>query len=190
MRLEDVYDADAEQERLAAVLDPRYEGMLLAVHELVASAFSELTPDEFRLDDEATRLILEEAATRVVLIDEATRSAIASTLQEGQKRGYSAFQLAHGVPEEGFAGIDGLFTQTWQGRAETVSRTEVAHAQVVASLNRYQATGMVRYVRLHENTDTDEPCASRNGKVVPITEQPGLLHPNCRLGLEPIVEAA
>ena len=190
MRLDDVYDQEAEQERLAAVLDPRYEGMLLAVHELVASAFSELTPDQFRLDDEATRLILEEAATRVVLIDEATRSAIASTLQEGQRRGYSAFQLAHGVPEEGFQGIDGLFTQTWQGRAELVSVTEIAHAQNVASLNRYAATGMVERVQLVENTDTDEPCASRNGKIVPIGEQPGLLHPRCRLGLIPVVEPA
>jgi hypothetical protein len=176
VELGDVYDADAEQERLARLLDPRYARMLVAVHELVKSAFPEA--EDFRLDDAATRMILEEAAAHVVLIDATTQDAIAKVLRVGQARGYSAHQLAYGVHEEDFPGIDGLFTTTWQGRPETVARTELAHAQNVSSLNRYAATGMVGAVRIHENTDTDEPCAERNGQVVPLTEQPALLHPN------------
>jgi len=188
MRLDDLYDREAEQRRLAAILFPRYAQMLAAWHETVASQFPELTPDEFRLDDEATRAVLAEAAERVVLIDSATRDAIRQQLREGQARGYSTFQLAHGVPEDDYRGIDGLFSVTWKGREETVARTELAHAQNVASLDRYEATGLVSHVRLHENEDTDEPCASRNGKIVPLSEKPGLLHPRCRLGLEPIVD--
>ena len=188
MRLSDIYDREAWQRGLAAILMPRFLRMLEAWHELVASQFPERTPDEFRLDDEATRMILAEAAERVVLIDAATRDAIREQLREGQRRGYSTYQLAYGVPDEDYRGIDGLFRTTWKSRAETVSRTELAHAQVVASLDRYEATGMVSRVQLVENADTDEPCARRNGKVVPLSSKPGLLHPNCRLGIIPIVD--
>jgi hypothetical protein len=190
VRLEDVYDAAAEQERLAAIVDPRYTRMLVAVHELVASAFPEL--QDYRLDDEAVRALLDEAAAHVVLIDDATRRAIAATLQEGQARGYSAFELAHGVParegQPAFGGIDGLFHVTWKGRSETVARNELAEAQHQSAVNRYAATGMVERVRLVENEDTDEPCAARNGQVVPLSPPPARLHVNCRLGLVPIVE--
>ena len=188
MRLEDVYDRGAWQRRLAAILMPRYVRMLEAWQQLVASALPQLSFEEFRLDDEATRAMLAEAAERVVLIDQATRDAIREQLREGQRRGYSADELAHGVPGEDYRGIGGLFEVTWKGRAETVSRTELAHAQNVASLDRYEATGLVEKVQVVENEDTDEPCASRNGKIVPLSSKPGLLHPNCRLALIPVVE--
>ena len=188
MRLEDVYDREYWQRRLAAILMPRYVRMLEAWQQLVASALPQLSFEEFRLDDEATRAVLAEAAERVVLIDAVTRDAIREQLREGQRRGYSAYELAHGVPGEDYRGIGGLFEVTWKGRAETVSRTELAHAQNVASLNRYEATGLVDKVQLVENEDTDEPCAARNGKIVPLSSKPGLLHPNCRLALIPVVE--
>ena len=188
MRLSDVYDADGEQERLAAILDPRYEGMLLAVHRLVESALPELSPEDFRLDDEAVRAILAEAAERVVLIDTATRQAIREQLQEGQKRGYSAHQVAYGVPGEDYRGIDHLFRVTWKGRAETCARTELASASLSAARDRYSATGLVKRVEVVENEDTDEPCASWNGRIVPVAEAPGLEHPNCRRSYIPIVE--
>jgi hypothetical protein len=189
-----VYDSRDEQRRLAALLFPRYLRDLQAVHHLVASAIPELTPDAFpvpwRLDDPSVRALLALAAEQVVLIDGATQDALRAVLAEGQRRGYSTFQVAHGVPGEGFGGIDGLYLDTWKGRSETIARTELATASVAASLDRYAATGMVERVRLHEHADTDEPCAARNGKVVPLASKPGLLHPNCRLGIEPIVEAA
>lgn len=190
MRLEDVYDDEAEQEALAAILDPRYVGMLAATHEAVGSALAPfLGPDAeaFRLDDAATRTILAEAAERVVLITAATRDALREQLREGQRRGYSAFQIANGVPAEDYRGVDGLFRTTWKGRAETVARTELAHAQNVASLDRYAATGLVDEVEIVEHEDTDGPCAARNGRVVPLSERPGLLHPNCQMGLIPRV---
>jgi len=188
VRLEDVYDQDAEQALLAALLDPRYARMLVAVHELVASALPEAT--DFRLDDAAARMILEEAATRVVLIDQATQAAIRAVLTVGQARGYSAHQVAYGVPEEDFPGIDGLFSTTWKGRAETVARTELATAQLTAARDRYRATGLVSRVQIVENEDTDEPCASMNGKVFPVDDAPGLEHPNCRRAYLPLLDEA
>lgn len=187
MRVDDVYDADAEQERLFAILARWYLSALRGVHALIGSAFPEV--EDFRLDDEATRLVLNEAAERVVLIDTATRNALREQLKEGQRRGYSAFQLAAGVPAEEFRGIAGLFGTTWKGRAETIALTELAQAQAVASLNRYEATGLVDAVEIVEHTDTDEPCARRNGQVVPLSARPLPLHPRCQMGLIPRVRA-
>jgi hypothetical protein len=187
VKLSDLYDPDEEQGLLARVLLPRYLRMLEAVQELLQTVFPFLTPDEFRLDDQATRKQLALGAEQVVRIDQSTRDQLRDVLREGQRRGYSDLEIADGVPEDGFGGIRGLYLETWRGRPETIARTELATAQHAASLDRYAATGLVSHVRIHEHEDTDEPCASRNGKVVPITEKPGLLHPNCRLGLEPIV---
>ena len=188
MRLSDVYDAQEWQRRLAAILFPRYLRMLEAWHQLVQSALPQLSAEEFRVDDEATRALLAEAAEQVVLIDAATRDALRAQLREGQARGYSNEELAHGVPAEDYRGVDGTFTVTWKGRAETVARTELATASLASARNRWAASGLVKYLQIVEHEDTDEPCASMNGKVVPVAEAPGLEHPNCRRGYVPLVE--
>lgn len=186
--LDAVYDSQAERERLALVLLPRYERMLTVVHQLVQSAFPELDPEAFRLDDAATRRLLAVAAERVVLIDEATRAALQGVLQEGQRRGYSDRQIADGVPQEGYGGVKGLYLETWRSRAQTIARTEVSTAQVAASLDRYEATGLVFQIELVEHTDTDDECAARNGLRLPVSARPQLNHPNCRLSVIPVVD--
>jgi len=188
--VEDIYDPEDEQALLANVLFAIYAWALETTHQLIGGALAHLGLEDFRLDDEATRKQLALAAEQVVRIDQSTRDRLRDVLKVGQERGYSDHEIANGVPAEGFGGIRGLYLETWRGRAETIARTEIATAQHAASLDRYTATGLVSHVRIHENEDTDEPCASRNGKVVPLSAQPGLLHPNCRMGLEPIVKEA
>jgi hypothetical protein len=188
MRLDDLYDPEEEQGFLARVLMPRYLRMLEAVHELLQSVFPFLGAEEFRLDDEATRKQLALAAEQVVRIDLSTRDQLRDVLKVGQERGYSDHEIANGVPADGYGGIRGLYLETWRGRAETISRTELAIAQNAAAVSRYEATGLVSRVQIVENEDTDEPCASRNGKVVPLSSNPGLLHPNCRMSLIPLVD--
>jgi hypothetical protein len=183
-----IFDPEEEQGLLALILFPRFERMLVAIHQLVASAFPELSPDDFRLDDLATRKQLALAAERVVLIDESTRRALRIVLAQGQARGYSDTQIADGVPDEGYAGVKGLYLETWKSRAQVIARTEISTAQVAASLDRYAATGLVSQVQIVENSDTDDACAQRNGQVVPLGQRPGLLHPNCRVSLVPIVD--
>lgn len=185
MDIDDIYSEEDEQRRLAEIVDERYTAMLGAVHELTAAAFPEV--ENFRLDDPATRKMLMESAERVVRIDQTTKEAVRELLQRGQELGLSNWEIAHGSKKIGFPGIEGLFKETWAGRADTIARTEIAHAQNVASLDRYLATGLVDRVKIVENEDTDEPCAARNGKVVPISERPGLQHPRCRMGLIPVV---
>lgn len=188
--LEEIYNQEEEQGRLASVLFPRYERMLAVVHRLVESAFPELDAASFRLDDAATTRLLAVAAEQVVRIDETTRDALRAVLQEGQRRGYSDTQIADGVPAEGYGGVEGLYLNTWRSRAQTITRTELSTAQLAASLDRYQATGLVARVELVEHTDTDDACARRNGRVVPLASRPRLNHPNCRLSVIPVVEDA
>lgn len=183
--IDEVYDSRDEQERLAAIMEVRYRRMLKAVHEAIRAAFG-LAADRYRLTDSAVNLILVNAAQRVVRIDETTRQAIAEQLRIGQELGLSTWEIANGNPKIDYAGIEGLFKETWHGRAEMVARTELQHAQVTASTNRYRATGLVDEVRLVDG-DEDEPCASRNGTIVPLDQVPGLAHPNCTLGVIPIL---
>jgi hypothetical protein len=123
----------------------------------------------------------------VVRIDETTRRAIAVTLQIGQARGYSNWELAHGVPQDNFPGIDGLFRETWQGRADMVARTELQHAQRDAAVARYLASGLVDRVEIVDGCVWDQPCCERNGKIVPIEQAPTLNHPRCTLLLLPVL---
>lgn len=188
VELEALYDEDEEQAILVGILDRRYTAILAGVHELVAAAFPEQLGILFRLDDAAVRTFLQEAAERVVRIDETTRQAIREQLQEGQRRGYSIWQLAHGVPAEDYRGIGGLFRETWRHRAETVAVSELAWAQTLAALDRYEATGFISRVQILEATDTDEPCASRANQIVPLSDRPMPLHPRCRVVVTPVVD--
>jgi hypothetical protein len=180
------YDSQDEQNRLLAILERFYQLMLRAVNVLVAAHFN-LDPDEFRVDDATTRRLLQVAASRVVRIDETTRQAIAASLQTGQERGYSDWQLAYGVPADNFPGISGLFKETWKNRALTVARTELGVAQRTSALERYQATGLVDRVQIIDGCLWDQVCCERNGKIVPIEQAPTLAHPNCQLTLVPVL---
>jgi cell division ATPase FtsA len=184
--INDVYDSEAEQERLREILEARYQTMLRAVHEAVRRVFG-LTREEFRLPDRVTNVLLMDAARRVAGIDETTRQAIAEQLRIGQELGLSTWEIANGNPEIEYRGIQGLFEETYKGRAETIARTELQHAQVESAMNRYAATGMVDYVQIIDGDDWDIPCAERNGKIVPISERPQLNHPNCTLALVPVM---
>ena len=179
------YDEIREQELLAVIIALRYAAMLKAVHELVASAYPEV--EAFRLDDVATREILAHAAERVVRIDATTRAAIIEQLQIGQARGYSTWQIAHGVPADGYSGIDGIYMETWRNRSTVIARTEIAEAQRVSAINRYRATGIIDRLYLRDGDD-DGPCKERNGTTVPIGSDPQLLHPQCTLIVSPVLK--
>ncbi len=186
--LDALYNDQEEQALLLLLLDERYTAMLRATHALVGTVFADQLGLSWSLDDAATRRLLAEAAERVVRINETTREAIWEQLRVGQERGYSPWQIAQGVPAEDYRGIGGLFAETWKHRAETVARTELAHAQVRSALDRYGATGFISRVEIHDGRDYDEPCRERDGTIVPLSEQPGLLHPNCTMAALPVVD--
>ena len=123
--------------------------------------------------------LLVEAAHQVVRIDETTRQAIAEQLRLGQDLGLSTWEIANGRADIGYRGIEGLYGETWKGRALTIARTELQHAQNEAALNRYAATGMVDHGRDRGRRRLDAACQARNGRIVSISERPRLLHPHC-----------
>ena len=180
------YDAADEQPRLLDILARAYTLITRAVNALGAVNFS-LDPRNFRVDDNTTRRLLHHAAARVVRIDASTRNAIAQTLQTGQARGYTNVQLAHGVPQDGYLGIDGLFRETWKNRADTVARTELQEAQRASAIERYSATHLVDRLKIIDGCQWDKPCADRNGTTVSIANPPELNHPNCTLVVVPVL---
>lgn len=187
---DDVYSGEAERELLARILGAYYSAVLAAVHEVVRASFIDVPafdPEQFLLEDSATVRLLSQAGARIVRIDETTRQAIAAQLQTGAQRGYNTWQIAHGVPSEDYRGINGLFRETWAGRAEMVARTELQNAQRLSAIDRYNATGLVDEVELIDGDEWDAECANRNGKVVPLAQAPGLAHPNCTLVLVPVL---
>jgi hypothetical protein len=182
----EIYDGDEERKRLAEILEPRYRAMLEAVHQALIRLYG-LNANRYVISDSAVNLMLVDAAQRVVGIDETTRQAIVEQLRVGQALGLSTYEMAHGNAQIGYPGIEGLYGETWNKRSEMIARTELQHAQNEASLNRYAATGMVDHVRIIDGDEWDEPCAARNGAVVPISEHPQLNHPHCTMVLVPVL---
>jgi len=101
-------------------------------------------------------------------------------------RGLTASQIAYGTPE--FPGIDGLFEDTWKSRPLTIARTELQKAQLQATVQRFQTLGrgVVTGLLIHDG-DHDAACAARDGRIVPVSQSPSLLHPNCRLTVSPVI---
>jgi len=184
--VDDVYNSDQEQARLFAILEQRYLQMLSAVQAALIRLFPYWS-DQFRVRDQDVNALLRDAAQRVVRIDETTRQNIAEQLRIGQSLGFSNYEIAYGRPDVGYHGIDGLYQETWKGRAETIARTELQHAQNESALNRYASSGLVDHVKIIDGDEWDLPCAQRNGRIVPITEHPELNHPNCTLVVVPVL---
>lgn len=75
-------------------------------------------------------------------------------------------------------------------RANTLVRTEMAHIQNEAALNRYKDYGIGRVeILADQDGRTCEQCEELDGKKFAIGTEPTLpLHPNCRCCLLPVVE--
>lgn len=180
--IDQIYDADGERERLVELFARRYVGMLRAVHQLLGIALN-LDPNGWRLDDSAVRRVVLETRARAVRVDQTTQLAISAMLAEGQSRGLSTWELANGTADGEYAGIDGLFKQTWRSRGQTVARTELLYAQNVVALDRYHASGIIHEVEARDGgtTDSDGFCESRNGRRYPMNNPPEQAHPNAVL---------
>lgn len=184
--ISEIYDGDEERRRLADILEPRYRAMLEAVNRALIALYG-LDATRFVVSDQAANLLLVDAAQRVVRIDETTRQAIVEQLRIGQELGLSTWEIANGNAAIGYHGIEGLYSETWKGRAETIARTELQHANNTAALQRYASSGMVDQVQIIDGDEWDGACAARNGRIVPISEHPRLLHPNCTMVLVPVL---
>src|SRR6266496_1638896 len=123
--------AEADRDALEQLYVKRYGGMLRAGHGLITRA---LNVGNLPLDNIAVRHFLLEARARAVAVDAATQFAVAAMIADGKRLGLSNWEIANGTADGSYRGIEGLFTETWKNRGVTVARTELAHAQLRASV--------------------------------------------------------
>lgn len=175
-------DDDLEKELLLAIFITWYATMAKAVHRVVLTVlgmpFAPLEPS-------ALKQAVLAAQAEAAVVDATTRRLIVDRIIQGIDRGLTANEIAYGTDE--FAGIDGLFDVTWKNRPLTVARTVLQKATLSASIERYRTLGKGKVDRLliHDG-DYDEFCAGRDGTTVPISQEPSMAHPNCRLMVTPI----
>lgn len=135
--------------------------------------------------DPRLQALLRTGGRRIAGINEETRQAIMRTIAEGSRLGYTPYQIANGVPADGFRGLRAVVEETYTGRAETIARTELGSGANLAAIDRYQTAGM-RYVELMDGpgcglTSHRDPQKA-NGLIVPIAvaRRWPICHPNCR----------
>ncbi len=185
----DIYDHDEEQRRLLVILAAIYLLMLRETHRLMADTFN-LDPATFAITDAAIASQVALASERVALIDATTGSAIGDLLEQGRALGLTNAEIVTGSSAHDFGGLLGLYRETWADRPATIAANE-AHAGLLgASQQLYAESGLFDRQLIRDGTTHDQPCADRNGTVVPITEPVYQLHPNCRVITRPIRSGA
>ncbi len=86
--------------------------------------------------------LLRDSGARIAGIHRTTLNAIRTTLADGVSRGYSARQIAYGVPEDEFRGLRDVVTETYRGRALTIAQNEIANARAMAAAEMFQEAGV------------------------------------------------
>jgi hypothetical protein len=142
--------------------------------------------------DPAVLRRLAESAQRVTNINNATRQAIQQTLNDATLSGYGAYQTVNGVPADGFAGLRSVVQETYQGRADTIARTEMATVSQQAAHERYDAAG-VQEVDIIDGpecgwTAHDDPdLADGSRRTLDEADEYPTAHPNCGRVSLPVV---
>ena len=136
--------------------------------------------------------LLSRSGARIARVDTVTRNAVRRALVEGRARGYSAFQIAYGVPADEFRGIHAVVDSFYRGRPETIARTELAISHQQASHERYRAAG-VDDVDITDGPDcgwthhNDPDLANGSRRTIDEAENYPVAHPNCRRVSVPVL---
>lgn len=192
---DDLPDVDAllraeDEEALRALFRQHYAELMRASWQ----AWGEMLEDEapFSLENPAVQRILARSGQNIGGITETTRSAIQEVLVVGRENGWSIDQLVEGVGD--LPGLRSVVAETYQDRARTIARTELGTAQNLASVERYQETGVQR-VRIFDNGfDNSHPrCKELDGTTQTLawvneSSENVLQHPNCVRAFGPVFE--
>jgi Protein of unknown function (DUF3626) len=177
-------DPDAEAKKLTDVTSKYYVKVLTAVHEGMKAAVPALS--SWELEDKAITAMIRASKVGAVRMTDATLESIREQLAVAEERGYSIDQIAHGVPTDGYPGIDGLYDEHWKYRSETIARSELGTAALKACADRYRESGVVGEQEILDG-DFDAECAARNETRVPVDEDVELNHPNCVVSVAPVL---
>lgn len=153
-----------EDEQLAEALRPLWLASMESAWEIAAEVFN----FEARFDAQSApvAVALSNAFHRARRINDGTRAALASAIDEGERRGYSIQQLVDGVPEDEFRGLGEVAESHYKGRPGTVAATEAMWATNMGTSAAYRGNNIAR-VQMVDGGD-DPACAARNGLVVSV----------------------
>lgn len=175
--------------RLYRALEPVLYGAAAAVGNLTAP---HVAVSPYVDTDPRVLAILGESAQRLRHVTEETRRAVQRELVEGASRHYSPYQIAHGVPKEGYRGLQAVVQETYRNRAETIARTEIALASAASAADRYGVAG-VQYVDIRDGAGCgwtrhdDEDKANGTRRLLADYVRYPLAHPNCRRVAIPVL---
>lgn len=176
-----------DEERLRQLMQRYYSEIVQASWQ----AWGEMLDDDesFSIDNPVVREVLSRAGDNVVGITDTTKDAIRQLLTYGYDQGWGIRELVAGDDTQ--PGLRSLVTQTYQGRARTIARTELGTAQQQAAVGRYRATG-VRSVQVLDNgfDNSDPRCVELDGTIQTLewAEANALQHPNCVRAFAPVFE--
>ena len=139
--------------------------------------------------------IMQSADKTVTEMWSSTERAVSKAVDVAIERGYTIEQLARGVPDENFPGVNSLARETYANRAGTIARTETMRAQNATTLGYYRSQG-VEYVQAYDpdgspadnyrGTD-GRTCSERHQQVYTEADSFDVIsHPNCRLSWSPL----
>jgi HK97 family phage portal protein len=141
---------------------------------------------EFDLTDPAISQVLKTAGDQVDEITETTLGALREALVTANENGWSIDHMVRGDPDMGVPGIREIVEQTYQGRAETIARTELGRSQQQVATNRYAQAGVEKaFVQDDGFEDSALQCVALGqggaGAVVPLrwAQEHPLGHPRC-----------
>ena len=176
-----------DEERLRQLMNRYYTEIIQASWQ----AWGEMLDDDepFSLTNPVVRETLSQAGDNVVGITDTTKDAIRQLLAHGYDQGWGIRELVNGDDDQ--PGLRSIVTQTYQGRARTIARTELGTAQQAAAVRRYEQTGVSRVQVLDNGFDNSDPrCVELDGTIQTLEWAAAnpIQHPNCVRAFAPVFE--
>jgi HK97 family phage portal protein len=191
LRADALFDDEDEDAKLAEVMAGIHQDGMEKGYAIANKVGVDV---QFDLEAPGLAALAGTLAKRVTGINATTKDALDAQVTEGLRRGYSTMQIASGVEDEDYEGVEGVFAQAKGYRSEAIARTETATAYNAAAIDAYKEAE-IEEVEVLDGTD-DPECDDANGSIWSIDEADDnpTEHPNCLVGsslvLAPNVRAA
>jgi hypothetical protein len=152
--------------------------------------------EEWRLQQPDLATQFDRLQDPIANLNATSMDELSGVITTGLDRGYSALQIANGVADEGYVGIQQTFGRFEDWRSEMIGRTEAREAFNAGSRRAY-ADAQIEEVEAIDG-DFDEECRLRNGERFPFDPETGEIkadaseleeHPNGSLTWGPIGNA-
>ena len=175
-----VQGVDLNTGALAKQLKPILEDIYQEAAADAAEALSDELPAYLQVvSEEGVKWAEEHVGDLVKGIDDSTKTMIREAVVQTLNEGLSTSQLAD-LLTDGYAFSD--------ARAETIARTESAHALVSGTLESWQQSGVVDHAEFDASPDCCDECLAEDGTEIPFGTNPeDFMHPNCRCGVTAVL---